>query len=107
MNKLSVILLSAAIAGSGLLSAAEVDQRLENQKDRVQQGVASGELTHKEAKDLRTDEKAIHNEVKEERKENGGKLTPAERRAAKRKLARESKKIYRKKHNEAERPDAK
>ena len=107
MNKLSVILLSAAIAGSSLLSAAEVDKSMENQKDRVQQGVQSGELTHREAKELRGDEKAIHNEVKQERKENGGKLTPAERRAAKRQLKRESKKIYRKKHNEVERPEAK
>ena len=38
----------------------EVNARMENQHDRIQQGVKSGELTKGEAKNLRKDQKAIH-----------------------------------------------
>jgi hypothetical protein len=107
MKKFSIIVLSAAIAGSSLLCAAEVDQRQENQKDRVQQGVASGELTKGEAAGIRKDEKAIHQEVKADRAANGGKLTPAEKRKVNRQLNKESRKIHRKKHNKVVSTDTK
>ena len=103
MNKLSAILLSAAIAGSSLLGAAEVDNRMENQKDRIQQGEKSGELTKGEAKTLKGDEKKIHEEVKEDRKENGGKLTKEEKKDVNQQMNKESRKIHRKKHNSRER----
>ncbi len=81
----------------------EVNARMENQNDRIQQGVKSGELTKKEAHTVRTQEKAIRTQVKAERATNGGKLTAGEKRQVNKELNGESKKIYRKKHNAAER----
>lgn len=105
MKKIAVIALSALmLAGTGF--AAKVDQRQADQNARIKQGVASGELTHKEAKHLRKREKAVHRKIKSERKANGGKLTKAERRRINRQQNRTSHKIYRKKHNEAVRPDS-
>lgn len=106
MKKLSAFVLSAAIAASGMLSAAEVDKREEHQKERIEQGVKSGELTHKEAKELRQDERAIKKEVREERAENGGKLTKGERKEINQEQNKESRKIYRKKHNDRRRKHA-
>ena len=106
MNKISIVLMSGVIAVSGMLNAAEVDKRQENQKDRIEQGEKSGELTHKEAKNLEKDEKKIHQEVKEDRKENGGKLTQDEKKEINKEQNKESKKIHRKKHNDVRRKHA-
>jgi hypothetical protein len=79
--------------------APVVNQRQENQQDRIAQGVKSGQLTAGETANLETREAAIHHEVKTDRAANGGKLTPAERRQVTRQQNRTSKAIYRKKHN--------
>ena len=84
-----------------------VNKRIENQKDRINQGVKSGELTKGEAKTLKTEEKGLKAEVKTERKANGGKLNAQERKDVKKQLNSESKQIYKDKHNEKERPAAK
>ncbi len=81
----------------------EVNARLENQRDRIQQGVKSGELTKKEAKNIRGQEKGMRAQVKAERAANGGKLTKDEKTQINKEMNAESKKIYRKKHNAAER----
>ncbi len=81
----------------------EVNSRMENQRDRIQQGVKSGELTKGEQKQLNKDQKAIHEQVAGDRALNGGKLTKAEHKQVNREMNAESKKIYRKKHNAAER----
>ena len=77
----------------------EVGKRAENQHDRIQQGVKSGELTHKEARTLNAQERAIHQQTAAERKLNGGKLTKGERKQINAEQNTESKRIYRKKHN--------
>ena len=79
----------------------EVNNRLENQHDRIHQGVKSGELTHKEAKLLNSQEKGIHQQVATERAANGGKLTKGEKKQVNKEMNAESKNIYRKKHNAA------
>ena len=81
----------------------EVNSRMENQRDRIQQGVKSGELTRGEQKQLNKDERAIHGQVAADRALNGGKLTKSEHKQVNKELNAESKKIYRKKHNAAER----
>ena len=80
---------------------SEVGKRMENQHDRIQQGVKSGELTHKETKLLKSQEKGIHQQVATERAANGGKLTKGEKKQVNKELNAESKNIYRKKHNVA------
>jgi hypothetical protein len=81
-----------------------INQRLENQQDRIAQGIQSGQLTAGEAGNLETKEAAITNEVKADRQANGGKLTKAERAQVNHQLNRTSKQIYRDKHNGARGP---
>ena len=90
---------SIAQAPAPVKPKSEVNQRQQNQRARIRQGEASGELTRKEARNLKKDEKAIHTEVKAERAANGGRLTPEERKQVNRQQNQESKKIYDKKHN--------
>ena len=101
INKIITAALAVAFVGASALAVAdpEVNQRLDNQNQRIDQGVASGELTHKEAKNLRKDDRKIHKEIKKDRAENGGKLTPKEKAKVNRQENHVSKKIYRKKHN--------
>ncbi len=79
----------------------EVGKRAENQHARIQQGVQSGQLTHKEARTLHAQEKGIHAQTAAERAANGGKLTKGERKQINSEQNTESKRIYRKKHNAA------
>jgi hypothetical protein len=76
-----------------------VNQRLENQQDRIGQGIQSGQLTAGEAANLETKESAITKEVGADRQANGGKLTQAERAQVNHQLNRTSRQIYRDKHN--------
>ena len=99
MNRITGFVLSALFATSTALVAAEVDQKLENQQDRIQQGEHSGQLTNGEAKTLNRDDKVIHNKIKADRAANGGKLTSGEKKTINRQENRVSHKIYHKKHN--------
>lgn len=76
-----------------------INQRLENQQDRIGQGITSGQLTAGKAANLETKESAINKEVRADRQANGGKLTQAERVQVNHQLNRTSKQIYRDKHN--------
>lgn len=76
-----------------------VNQRLENQHDRIQAGVKDDQLTKGEATHLKADDAAVHAEEKVERKANGGTLTNGERRQLNRQLNRNSRQIYRDRHN--------
>ncbi len=78
-----------------------INQRRENQQDRIAQGVKSGQLTAGETARLESRESAINHEVRADRQANGGKLTPGERAKVNRQLNRTSRSIYRDKHNAA------
>jgi len=78
---------------------SEVGRRAENQQDRIANGIKSGQLTAGEAAHLEKNEAKIHNEVKNDRAANGGKLTPQERAKVNRQMDRQSAQIYRDKHN--------
>jgi len=78
---------------------SEVGKREENQQDRIAQGVKSGQLTAGEASHLENNEAKINNEVRNDRAANGGKLTQQEKQQVNRQLNRQSKQIYRTKHN--------
>jgi hypothetical protein len=77
----------------------EVNRRLRRQNKRIKQGVKSGELTKSEAKELKTKDKAIHAEEHEMRKEDGGKLTQADKKELNQELNQNSKEIYQEKHD--------
>jgi len=83
------------------IQKSTINQRQENQQDRIAQGINSGQLTAGEAANLETKEAAINNEVRADRQANGGKLTQAERVQVNHQLNRTSRQIYRDKHNGA------
>jgi hypothetical protein len=80
-------------------SFAQVNNRRENQQDRIAQGVQSGQLTPGEASRLETREQAVNGEIRADRKANGGSLTSAEKARINRQQNSVSRGIYRDKHN--------
>lgn len=78
---------------------ATVNQRQENQKDRLQAGRKDDQLTKGEATKLRADEAAIRAQEKVYRKANDGKLTTGEKKQLNRELNKTSKQIHRARHN--------
>jgi hypothetical protein len=84
---------------SSVLAQNEINQRQRNQQKRIGEGVENGSLTPAETARLEKQEAAIHHEVKTERQANGGKLTAQERRQVNRQQNRESRRIYRQKHD--------
>lgn len=80
--------------------AQEINQREENQQDRIQQGEQSGQLTNREANHLERREARIDDQVARERAANGGRLTAAERARVNHEQNRASRAIYNKKHND-------
>ncbi len=83
------------------IGKSDINQRRENQQDRIAQGVNSGQLTAGETANLENKEAAINHEVRADRQANGGKLTPKERAQVNRQLNHTSRQIYRDKHNGA------
>ena len=79
-------------------STPRIDRREVRQHARIHQGVKSGELTRPEARNLRKGQRHVHR--MEHRAKADGKVTPAERARITAAQNHESRKIYRKKHNE-------
>lgn len=76
-----------------------INQRKENQQDRIHQGVRSGELTRREDRRLENQERDINKEERDMRKLDHGKLTAQDRKTLNQQQNQESKRIYRDKHN--------
>jgi hypothetical protein len=81
-----------------------IQRRKENQQDRIAQGVASGQLTAGETANLEHKEAKLNREIRNERRANGGTLTPQEKRQVNRQQNRLSRNIYRDKHNRKTQP---
>ena len=98
-QKLLAIAVSLLVAGSALAqnNTPVADQRQQNQKARINEGVKSGELTKKEATKLHAEQRAIKTE--ERMAKADGKVTPAERAKLQRDQNRASADIYRQKHD--------
>jgi hypothetical protein len=77
-----------------------INQRLENQKDRLQAGVKDGQLTKGEAARAARRDRAIHLKELKDRQANGGTLTEQEKAELNRALNRNSRRIAREKHND-------
>jgi len=110
MKNLKIACLGAALAAFTLPAMAQsataapvrdpnINQRLEEQQDRIGQGVQSGQLTPRETANLENREAAIDREVNHDRWRNGGRLTRSERAQINRQLNYSSQRIYRDKHN--------
>jgi hypothetical protein len=106
-----IVLCSAALAALMLPAMAQnsnttnppatINQRKENQQDRIANGVASGQLTAGETANLEKKESNLNREEKLMRSEDNGKLTGADRKVLNQQQNSLSKQIYQDKHNAA------
>ncbi len=90
------LLAGAAFAQS---DPATVNQRRENQQDRIANGVQSGQLTAGETKNIEGREANLNREIRDDRQANGGKLTAQEKTQVNAQQNRLSNSIYKDKHN--------
>jgi len=79
--------------------ANNINQRKENQQDRIAQGVKSGQLTPGETARLEHRETRLNREERHMRATDSGHLTRRDRRVLTRQQNRESNRIYKDKHN--------
>ncbi|HEV2687780.1 MAG TPA: hypothetical protein VGV35_04475 [Bryobacteraceae bacterium] len=99
------ICLTAAVAGlligsTGIVFADDhIQDRKENQQDRIANGVKNGSLTPSETAHLEHREANLNKEIRTARKQNGGNLTNKEKAQVNRQQNRVSRSIYRDKHN--------
>jgi hypothetical protein len=76
----------------------EIGKKAENQQDRIAQGIKSGQLSAGQTANLENKEAAINKEVVQDRKADGGSLTPQQRAQVNRQQNNVSKQIYKDKH---------
>jgi Ni/Co efflux regulator RcnB len=103
---MKTMLLALAVTGMMLGVAAqaqdgEIQQRKENQQQRIANGVANGSLTPHETANLENKEAGLNREIRHDRRQNGGNLTNNEKAQVNRQQNRLSRNIYRDKHNAA------
>ena len=102
MTPTKFILNSAALIALAVPAAfahQTIQERKENQQDRIANGVQSGQLTAGETKNLETKEVALNKEEHNMRAADNGKLTAADRAKLNHQQNKLSKDIYNKKHN--------
>ena len=92
------MILGTALTVAGM-NAQTINQRRENQQDRIAQGIKSGSLTAGEAARLETKEARLNREIRDDREDHHGHLTKAERAQINRQQNKLSRQIYRAKHN--------
>ena len=106
MRKIISIMLTGAFAlGLSVVSMANtpvINRRLDEQRERINQGIRSGELTRREADRLESQEARIRTNLRYDRLD--GHVGPCERAQLERELNRTSRNIYRDKHNRYVRP---
>jgi hypothetical protein len=100
------MLFAAAVAGSafaqttppaGNTNTPVIDKRLDNQEKRIGQGVSSGQLTPKEAARMERKEAKIR--AAEDKAKSDGTVTKKERAKLTKMENKQSKRIYRQKHD--------
>lgn len=93
--------LLAALVAPLAANAGEVQNRIDNQQHRVNQGVRNGSLTRREYDHVQNRLATIQAQRNRDLRHNDGRLTPAEKRNLNRKENQLSRKIYFDKHNAA------
>jgi hypothetical protein len=79
--------------------APTVNDRKQDQQDRIANGVDSGQLTAGETKNLESRESNLNREVRDDRSADGGKLTSQERQQINHQQNNLSHSLYQDKHN--------
>jgi len=102
-STIKTMFLTAALAVFALPVVAQTGQtiqdRKENQQDRIANGVQNGELTAGETTTLEKKEATLNQEERDMRKLDNGKLTGADRKTLNQQQNQLSRQIYRDKHN--------
>lgn len=88
---------AAQTSSAPVTRPATIDQRQQNQQERIANGVENGQLTAGEAGRLEHKEAALNRE--EQRMKADGKFTPAERARIQHQQNRLSRNVYRQKHD--------
>lgn len=98
----ALISISGVFAATTVAGTPGLDQRQENQAQRIRQGVQSGELTRPEARRL------VHGQRELRRDERAAKadgvVTGRERAQLQREASQQSRRIHRQKHDAQSRP---
>jgi len=92
---------SASASGNGQVTGQTIQDRKENQQDRIANGIKSGELTAGETANLESKESKLNQEEGDMRKLDDGKLTAADKATLNQQQNQLSKQIYQDKHNAA------
>lgn len=92
-------ILAASILATASYAQSEVNQRRENQQDRIANGVQSGQLTAGETAGLENREANINKEARTDRRQNGGNLTGSEKARINGQQNKLSNQLYQDKHN--------
>jgi hypothetical protein len=85
-------------------SSAEIQQRKDNQQERIANGVKSGQLTPGETRTLESKEVGLNREERNMRAQDNGHLTAADKAKLNHQQNHLSNQIYDKKHNARTRP---
>lgn len=93
--------LVAQSTSSTPVTGQTIQNRKENQQDRIANGVQSGQLTAGETGNLEKKESNLNREERNMRSQDNGKLTTADKQTLTRQQNRLSNQIYRDKHNAA------
>ncbi|MFD1468147.1 hypothetical protein ACFQ48_07925 [Hymenobacter caeli] len=91
-----LLLLAGGLWCSAAHAQAPVAQRVDNQRNRIAAGRADGQLTGRQARTLRAQDRGIRAQAHAERAANGGRLTGQEHRQINRELNQNSRQIQRK-----------
>jgi hypothetical protein len=100
--KLNQFVLAVGFLGCAVAFAqdpATVNQRRDNQQDRIANGIQSDQLTAGETKNLEGQEANVNREVHDDRQADGGKLTQGEKQQVNQQQNHMSNEIYQDKHN--------
>lgn len=99
----SVLTLVSQFVISSTLAGDRVNARQHRQRERIAEGVKSGELSQEETKKLRREERRIRKA--EHRMRKDGELDAGEKAKLEKMQDKASKDIYELKHNEEKRPE--
>lgn len=89
----------ATVSAAIPVAAQPINQREHRQEQRIRQGAATGQLTPAEARRLQFLEMRLHRTEARMRSQNGGRLSPWQRRRLQRMANQDSAAIRRLKHN--------
>lgn len=97
----TVLALPVVAQSTAPVTGQTIQERKENQQDRIANGVSSGQLTAGETANLEKKESNLNQEERDMRKLDNGKLTTADKATLNQQQNQLSKQIYQDKHNAA------